>query len=796
MGFLDGLLETKVSRRDKGSADSITRATGSAPVSSGQGLGNVGSWDIDKATQAGYERVIWIWRCVDVIAQNQASISIDLVKGMDRRGGERIENERAFRLLNFRANPYESSWHFRYRLSSQLLLSRRGAFIEVVPGKDGFPSELHLLPVGRTKPIPDPKTFVSGYEVTGSDNKSTILKPEQVIWLRGKPHPIDPYAQMTPLVAAGIEADTDFLARSFNRNFLSNDGRPGMLVTVDPGQSPMTPGDIETLKKRFSGGAAQAGITTVIEGAGISAQDMSASPRDTQWSELLQASKERILMSFGVPESVMGNASGRTFDNADAERENFWLDTMVPHCDNLAFGLDALSGDNNDDQVFAFRYDEVDVLQRMATRRREEWRQEVTAGLRTVDEYFEAVGREPWNRVETRILMNSNGVFTGRNDEDSKAAKTINPQAPQPAAAPGAGASSGQLSALNRATAKWGNQIAARALAIGKDAYGDDIETKGGKTGKGKCKYCPSKATRCVTDAKRGGRINVCPKHVGMAKNQIARHGKGKRADRASVGKVKEKKDDHDHATESYIEGVLESWDTRQGTVIPERLLHVKARKGTRHWEGEQKAATRPLDAKYVVDVQMWASDAMKALRGRLGRTYRAAAHQATRELREMGVVLPPIEESSVDASVSSALTVAENSLSNQMKRLQEKIAKMEADGATLAAIDKEVRRSIGARSSWRKLLATNLSTLVREQAKYDVNSRSSATRAVWRSSHDERVRTSHRALDGKSRNEQGVFVTPTGATLRFPGDPAAPISETVNCRCYLSWELDYTKFR
>lgn len=765
MGFLDGLLETKAKKKGDGptgNADSIGRATGAITISSGQGLGNVGSWDADKAIRSGYERVIWIFRAVDAIAQNQASITIDLKKGLDRRGGEIIENDRLFRLLNFRPNTYESAWQFRYRLSSQILLSRRGAFIEIVPGRDKMPAELHLLPVGKTKPIPDPKTFLAGYEVTSSDNKTTILKPEQVIWVRAKPHPVDPYAQMTPLVAAGIEADTDYLARVFNRNFLANDGRPGMLVTVDPGVSQLGPKDMELLRQRFGGGASSAGVTTVIEGVGINAQDMSASPRDTQWDSLLTSSKERILMSFGVPESVMGNASGRTFDNADAERENFWLDTMVPHCDNLAFAMDALTGDINDDQVFGFRFDEVDVLQRMATRRREEWRTEVQAGLRTVDEYLEAVGREPWNRVETRIFMNSNGVFTGKNDEDSKAAKEINPQAPQPAGgAPGAMAS-GQVSAINRATSKWGNQIAARALSFGKDAYEANMETKNDK---------------------------------GKSKTQkVARRAKEQRTSKRPAAPETEKKDDqHDRDGEAFYEGVLESWDARMAVVVPERLNHVKARKGTRHWEGPQNGAVKALDAGYVVDTQTWLNDALRAIDGRLGRSYKAAVNQARREIRQLGVNAPDMPDHEVDANIAKIRAVAEKSIRAQMARVEAKVSKMEAEGLTLTAIDQQVRRMIGARSSWRKLLATNIATTAREQAKHDVNSKVSFMVPVWATSHDERVRDSHKALDGKKATN-GVWVTPTGATLRFPGDPLAPPGETVNCRCWISWEPDYRR--
>lgn len=56
-----------------------------------------------------------------------------------------------------------------------------------------------------------------------------------------------------------------------------------------------------------------------------------------------------------------------------------------------------------------------------------------------------------------------------------------------------------------------------------------------------------------------------------------------------------------------------------------------------------------------------------------------------------------------------------------------------------------------------------------------------------WVSQHDNRVRSTHAALDGTVVAMKDVFVSPSGARLRWPGDPRAPIAERANCRCSLS---------
>lgn len=52
-----------------------------------------------------------------------------------------------------------------------------------------------------------------------------------------------------------------------------------------------------------------------------------------------------------------------------------------------------------------------------------------------------------------------------------------------------------------------------------------------------------------------------------------------------------------------------------------------------------------------------------------------------------------------------------------------------------------------------------------------------------WSSSRDHRVRDTHRYLNGQKRKIGEVWTTSNGS-LRYPGDPMAPASETVQCRC------------
>ena len=58
----------------------------------------------------------------------------------------------------------------------------------------------------------------------------------------------------------------------------------------------------------------------------------------------------------------------------------------------------------------------------------------------------------------------------------------------------------------------------------------------------------------------------------------------------------------------------------------------------------------------------------------------------------------------------------------------------------------------------------------------------------TWMSRRDNKVRETHRLLDGVTVDIDAPFFTATGARLMFPGDTTAPIKEWINCRCWADY--------
>lgn len=83
-------------------------------------------------------------------------------------------------------------------------------------------------------------------------------------------------------------------------------------------------------------------------------------------------------------------------------------------------------------------------------------------------------------------------------------------------------------------------------------------------------------------------------------------------------------------------------------------------------------------------------------------------------------------------------------------------------------------------------LLAQMTTTAVANAAIFAAANAAGWVKKTWRSQEDSRVRDTHRVLNGTTIATAATFVSPSGAKLRFPGDPRAPLSEVANCRCWI----------
>lgn len=154
----------------------------------------------------------------------------------------------------------------------------------------------------------------------------------------------------------------------------------------------------------------------------------------------------------------------------------------------------------------------------------------------------------------------------------------------------------------------------------------------------------------------------------------------------------------------------------------------------------------------------------------------------------------------SVESYSGKPITVAKNmvrdSALRQSQKVLEIITQMDKEGASIDKIKKEVRRQIGTRSSWKKSLATSVTTSTIEGTRSEILEKLDGfVTKQWKTMHDEKVRPTHRKANNQVRQTGKPFIV-GDSKLMYPGDVTAPIHETANCRCYMEWTPSVRKVK
>ena len=162
-------------------------------------------------------------------------------------------------------------------------------------------------------------------------------------------------------------------------------------------------------------------------------------------------------------------------------------------------------------------------------------------------------------------------------------------------------------------------------------------------------------------------------------------------------------------------------------------------------------------------------SQAVQNYRRALENGDRAALQRALRDRRFDGTVARSLR----DAEPLSAQQVK-----HMVGRYEERYLRHRSE--TIARTEALRAANGGADLAWRQIVG-------------DGRIPAEAVTRTWYHSHDSKVRDSHRLIP--VMNPEGVkldepFQSPLGPIL-FPGDPAAPAANTINCRCTVLFKVD-----
>jgi HK97 family phage portal protein len=207
-------------------------------------------------------------------------------------------------------------------------------------------------------------------------------------------NPTSYWRGQSPLVAAGLAADTHNAGMKWNYSLLRNSARPSGLIKLAEGAGSEVVERIREWFKRAFQGETNAGEIPMLP-VGAEWVAMDNNPRDMDFLNTQKETAKLIAAAFGVPMPLIDNDSAK-FDNYQTARESFYTDTIIPEMNAFlsSFGAWILPA-YGEGLAFTVDLDQVAALEPMRARKFDRLLKAVAAGTLTVDEFREAVGYKP-----------------------------------------------------------------------------------------------------------------------------------------------------------------------------------------------------------------------------------------------------------------------------------------------------------------------------------------------------------------------------------------------------------------
>lgn len=151
-------------------------------------------------------------------------------------------------------------------------------------------------------------------------------------------NPYDQHRGLSPLEAAQMGLDQDFLASQYNKAFFANSALPGGVIEID---EEMNDESFNRMKQQFQDhhqGVNKAHMLAILEG-GAKYKQLVPSQKDMEFLNQKKWNRDEILACFKVPKLELGVWDDVNFAVAKVQAREFWVKTLVPKMKLIEFAL-------------------------------------------------------------------------------------------------------------------------------------------------------------------------------------------------------------------------------------------------------------------------------------------------------------------------------------------------------------------------------------------------------------------------------------------------------------------------
>lgn len=363
-------------------------------------------WNADSAIQVGYYGYIYAYRCARTIATT--------IGGLPFRAGASADKPTAFNLQSPLARllgpppgtpaPQISSKQLLIHSIVSYIITGRFAWETPTGTGSTVPASLWPLIVAKLTPIPTAggKDFFSGYQYQ-LNSGTQDLTPQQVFYA-WRPSQNDWRQPESVLQAAALPLSLGVAMDRYMTAFMRNNMvSPHMVVTPAFEEESMRRAFQDQFVAEMTG-YDNAGRTSFAEyedetGTGqtpnVQVIDLGTTPIDADILNLQKWVRDTVCDAFGVPVSIIGQASERTYANSDQEHKNYWTGTILGLIEELLDHINLGLAPRFGSDVGWFDLSGVEALQPPPKFMQQNATDLVTAGIVTASEVREDMGLPP-----------------------------------------------------------------------------------------------------------------------------------------------------------------------------------------------------------------------------------------------------------------------------------------------------------------------------------------------------------------------------------------------------------------
>lgn len=188
-----------------------------------------------------------------------------------------------------------------------------------------YPIDLYPIRPDRLEPVTDPYDYLKGWIYTGPDGDRVPLETDELL-RKFRPSPLDLYRGMGPIQALMLDLDSQRYGKEWQASFFQNSARPGGVIEVD---RRLGDDEFDEMRDRWAEqhqGLSKAHRVAIIEN-GAKWIETSYSMRDLQFAEMDSVGRDKALVAYGFPKSMLGIVEDVNRANAEAGEYMFarWL---------------------------------------------------------------------------------------------------------------------------------------------------------------------------------------------------------------------------------------------------------------------------------------------------------------------------------------------------------------------------------------------------------------------------------------------------------------------------------------